>query len=86
MAIQEAHLKWFDIGLELDLTVTELDEIEESNHNYTELCLFEMLLLWMKKNGHCTWSPLVDALQSPTVGHEELAEHVKTFQVGEFIG
>ena len=46
-----------------------------------------MLKVWLRRSDPPpTWSALIDALQSPTVGHKELAEYVKSVHVGKFIG
>ena len=85
-AVWDARLKWFDIGLELGLIVTDLDVIEASHRNSVARYFPEMLKLWLRHDTHSTWSALVDALRSPTVGHKELAEYIKSVYVGEFIG
>ena len=85
-ALWEARQEWFKIGRELHLSMSDLDAIKAS-YNSIELCFTEMLHLWLKQvDPHPTWSALIDALRSPTVKNEELAEHVKSVQEGEFIG
>ena len=96
-AVWEAHQRWFDIGLKLDLSMSDLNAIKASHCNSVELCFSEMLTIWLKQVDPApTWSALVGALQLPTVGYEELAKRVESevtelgpateVQVGEFIG
>jgi hypothetical protein len=68
---------WKDIGIELDLKVTDLDVIK-TNHGNVNECFSEMLTLWLKRvNPLPKWSAMVEALKEPTVGFEELAEQVE---------
>ena len=96
-AVWDARAKWFNIGRELGLSMSNLQAIEVS-YNRVEQCFSEMLTLWLQFDPYPTWSALVDALQSPTVGCKELhvPKHLKSevtdlgpateVQVGEFIG
>ena len=73
---------WKDIGIELDLKVTDLDTINETSHGNVKKCFSEMLTLWLKRvNPPPTWTAMVDALKEPAVGFEALAEQV----MGEFL-
>ena len=96
-AVWNARQRWFDIGLELDLSVSDLNAIKTSNDNIIYKCINNMLIVWLRRsNPPPTWSALVGALRSPVVGCEELAKRVEReitdlgpaikVQVGEFIG
>ena len=77
-ATWDARAMWKDIGIELDLKVTDLDTIE-TNHGNVNKCFSEMLTLWLKRaNPPPTWSAMVEALKEPVVGFEDLAEQVET--------
>ena len=96
-AVWNARQRWFDIGLELDLSVSDLNAIKISNDNNIYKCFHKMLIVWLRRGDPPpTWSALVGTLRSPTVGYEELAKRVESdftdsdsateVQIGEFIG
>lgn len=69
--------KWFDIGIELEISVEELSIIKRNTDNPSE-CLVQMLLLWLKSiDPFPTWGILADALGSEVINEEELAEKGK---------
>lgn len=66
--------KWYDIGIELDLQVAELDIIR-SKYDDPADCLLEMLKLWLKSiNPLPIWNTLADALRADAVNEVALAE------------
>ena len=77
-AVWDARGAWKDIGIELDLKVTDLDVVSEINHGNVNKCFSEMLTLWLKQvNPPPKWSAMVKALKEPAVGFEDLAEQVQ---------
>ena len=94
-AIWDGRAKWKVLGIELHLPVSDLDVIKEDYFDIGRQ-FTEMLALWLQLDSPPTWSALIDALRSPTVGCEELAKRVERevtdsgpateVQVGEFIG
>ena len=75
--IWEARLKWCDIGIELELSKSDLDTIQQ---NYTEVnkCFNEMLCEWVKRvDLQPNWNSLVNALCAPAVGLGHLAQKVQ---------
>ena len=81
-AVWEARKEWKNIGIELDLIVTDLDVIKDSNSGNVVDCLTEMLSLWLKKVDPLpTWSTLVRALKQPAVGFEQLAEDLELVHI-----
>ena len=95
-AVRDARLEWFNIGLELGLSMSDLYMIKGSHRNRVDQCFSEMLTLWLQRDPSPTWSALIGALQSPAVRYNELAKRVERevidsgpateVQVGEFIG
>ena len=58
--------KWYNIGLQLNVPVAELQRIEsEHKGNYTT-CLRQMLIKWLE-SGQANWKSLCDALHNPIV-------------------
>ena len=67
--------KWYDIGLELKIVFTTLDNIK-ANFSKADECLTEMLKHWMKNTSDPSWSGLVEALSSEPVGEKRLAREI----------
>ena len=68
--------KWYDIGLELKVVFTTLDNIK-ANFSETCKCLTEMLKHWLTRtHPHPSWSGLVKALSSEPVGEKRLAREI----------
>ena len=100
-AVWDARTKWMDIGLELDLNMSDLAAIEAVHRADIGRCFIEMLTVWLKQvDPPPTWTALVAALQDPVIGCGDLAEQVESKYVsgvtdsdpatenqeGEFIG
>ena len=65
--------KWYNIGIQLKISVGKLDTIRGTSSDDKE-CLREMLKAWLKRgNPLSTWSDLVDSLRTRTVGECRLA-------------
>ena len=76
-AVWEGRVKWYNIGLELGLTVGMLDAIQLTNKHDVDECFREMLKKWLRKSDLLpTWSSLAEALRAPPVGLEQLAEQL----------
>ena len=73
-------MKWYNIGLELDIDPGTLDTIKTDNDNSDDR-FRAMLTTWLKMvQPKPTLAALADALQSPTVGFGHLAEQVLTLK------
>ena len=71
--LNDARAKWYDVGLQLRMCVGTLNAINE-DYNSTSDCLRETLTTWLKTcPSPPTWSSIVDALRSSTVGEVRLA-------------
>ena len=71
--LNKACVKWYDIGMMLRVSLDRLDTIKEQYSNHSA-CLRETLKIWLKTYpSHPTWSNIVDALRSYTVGEIKLA-------------
>lgn len=67
--------KWYDIGVELEIAVAELDVIKMRCSGDPQDCLLEMIKLWLK-SGEASLTTLADALRSKAVNEAVLAETV----------
>ena len=66
--------KWYDIGIELELKVEELDRIKAAFTDHRE-CLTEMLKLWLKSSTlFPTWQAIGEALTATPVDEVEVAK------------
>ena len=73
-------MKWYNIGLELDIDPGTLDAIKNDNDSSDDR-FRAMLTTWLKMvQPKPTLAALADALQSPTVGFGHLAEQVLTLK------
>ena len=75
LVLKEIHPvreKWYNIGLQLLVPVTELQRIEAEHKGDHTTCLRHMLVEWLN-SGHANWKSLCDALQSPIVLGEDAA-------------
>ena len=71
--LADVRAKWYNIGLGLGLGVGTLNCIK-IEHSDTSDCLRETLMIWMKSYPPPpTWSKVVDALRTKTVGEVRLA-------------
>ena len=64
--------KWYNIGLQLKVPVTELQRIESEHKNDHTTCLRLMLTKWLE-SGCASWRSLCDALRSPIVLGDDAA-------------
>lgn len=70
--------KWYDIGMQLRVSVDTLDAIKKQYLNDSSDCLRETLKTWLKSYPlPTTWSTIVDALRSSIVGEGRLADSLK---------
>ena len=79
-AAWDSRNEWYNIGLELNIDPGTLDAIR-SDYAMTKDCFREMLTAWLKMvQPKPTLAALAEALQSPTVGFEHLAEQVQALK------
>ena len=82
-AAWDARAKWYNIGLELEIDPGTLDTIKGNNDNIDDR-FRAMLTTWLKMaEPRPTREALAEALRSPTVGYEHLAECCMLLPVGK---
>ena len=82
-AAWNARTKWYNIGLELKIDPETLNVIEGNNKDIDN-CFRAMLTTWLKTvDPKPTLAALAEALRSPMVGHEHLAEQLQTHTQSE---
>ena len=73
-------MKWYNIGLELEIDPGTLNTIQTDNEN-SDNRFRAMLMTWLKMvQPKPTLAALAEALQSPTVGFGHLAEQVQALK------
>ena len=79
-ATWEARVKWYNIGLGLEIDPGTLNTIKTDNENSDDR-FRAMLMIWLNKvQPKPTLAALAEALQSPTVGFGHLAEQVQALK------
>lgn len=74
-------LKWYDLGVELDVEEEALDEIKSVNSNQPRVCLREMLKVRLRAvDNPLSWKILAEALKSKVINEVELARKGITSQ------
>ena len=69
--------KWYSLGLHLQIPVKTLKCIE-AEYKQMNRCLLEMLTVWLKcTTPPPTWNILTEALESPSVGENLLAQQLR---------
>ena len=67
-------LKWYDLGIELDIPEEELDEIKSKNSDGYGACLRDMITARLKfRDDPLTWGHLADALEAKAIDELQLA-------------
>ena len=75
--LHDVRVKWYDIGIQLNISTDTLDAIRTENPEYGK-CLREMLKHWLSsKSQQATFEALVEALSSEPVGENTLAENTR---------
>ena len=72
----DVQTKWYNLGLQLNLTVSTQDRIKTQFSDPREQ-LLEMLETWLSTGYSRSWKTLLDALRSRNVGESQLADHLE---------
>ena len=69
--------EWYELGIALGLSTTQLKEIETMHNKKPSRCMINMLEAWIKQGSDKTRSQIVQALRSPLVGHNDVADEIE---------
>ena len=77
--LSDAKSKWYNIGIELELDISELESIKKDKRESTYDCFRETIVAWFKSISQIpkTWSTLAEALKAPLVGFGQLATQIE---------
>ena len=67
-------IKWFDLGLYLGLSYSDLKTIEENYPRDAERCLEECLAIWLTDDIEATWDKL--AIAAGEVGETSVDDYI----------
>ena len=69
--------KWWDVGIQLDLTGDELENLKAMYGGNTRQCFTMVFEYWKKRTRNYSWAAIITALEAPLVGEKRLAEELK---------
>ena len=72
--------RWFELGLALGLIAPLLEDIRKTHKDDVSECRRGMLGAWLSQRDHAhipSWKTLCDALRSPVVGNNGLANRIQ---------
>ena len=77
--LHEIRADWYDLGVQLRMTTSDLDVIKVVNMNDSKKCLRQMLSEWLRKTTPSlpSWQRVVDALCSPAIDRPALADKIR---------
>ena len=81
--LNEVKAKWYDIGIQLDISPGTLDAIKSECHGELGACLREMGKHWINTDENATYDALEEALSSGPVGENVLADKIAQHSLSE---
>ena len=77
--VWEARSRWYNIGLELGISVETLDCIRQNDRDDAEKCFIDMIKRWLQSDEveDKSFKAMSTALKSPLVGREQVAEELE---------
>ncbi len=83
--VRSASPKWFDLGLALKLSYTDLTNIEGKCRGDNDMCLREALAHRLQSGGPLTWRGMCTALRNSTVARNDVAEAIEEYVESEWL-
>ena len=75
--LKPVFAEWYELGIALGLPIPQLKEIETTQNKKPSRCMIDMLEAWFKQGSDKTRSQVVQALRSPLVGHNDVADEIE---------
>ena len=72
-----AVVEWKSLGVQLDISVPKIDEIDVNNRGQVAECRYALVKFWLESDVSCSWKKLIDALLAPAIGKSALAEEIR---------
>ena len=77
--LYRVRVKWYDIGVELNVATEELDIIKSKSDD-PSVCLREMIALRLRSSNELTWKIISDALRTEVINETALAKGIESDQ------
>lgn len=75
--LHDVRTKWKRIGVRLGLPAPTLETIQRTHRDDLEEALYQMIGEWLDKTEEPSWSAIVTALRSRSVGARQLADNLE---------
>ncbi len=75
--VKSASLNWFNLGLALELSYTDLIHFRDSHRGDSDVSLREVLALRLQTGAPLTWRGICAALRRSTVKKNDVAEEIE---------
>ncbi len=79
--MRSASPNWFNLGLALKLSYTDLTNFRETHRGDNDVCLREALAHRLQSGGPLTWGGMCTALRHSTVARNDVAEVIEEILV-----
>ncbi len=83
--MRSASPNWFNLGLALKLSYTDLTMFRDSYHGDSDVCLREALARRLQSGAPLTWGGMCTALRHSTVSRSDVAEEIEEHFHGEWL-
>ena len=78
-AVRDARSKWYNVGLALSVSASDLDAIKSRHRGDPDDCLRETLSVFLRRSTpKPTWTQVADAMASHAVGFQYLVKRLPT--------
>ena len=86
-ALFEVRDKWYHLGVQLKVPISDLKAIRTQYLNNPDDCLLEMLSCWLSNTTPSpTWQTVVDALCCAAIGRQQVADNIRRQYLNENTG
>ncbi len=75
--VRSASPNWFNLGLALKLSYTDLTNFRETYRRDSDVCLREVLARRLRSGFPLTWGGICTALRHSTVSRSDVAEEIE---------
>ena len=73
--------EWYSLGIQLDISISYLDQIEKNYGGDTERCRIEVINFWLRNVQKFTWNKLARAVEG-VGGHAKVVQTLKANHEG----
>ena len=82
--MSSASPNWFNLGLALELSYTDLANFRDMYRGDNDVCLREALARRLQSGGLLTWGGICTALRSSTVARNDVAVEIEEYVGSEW--